>query len=276
MNKFLKAGLFVLGGAVAAKGLDNRLEITHYSIKSPKIPDSFNGFKIVQISDVHSDDIPGLVSEIQSEAPDIIVSTGDIVHHTGDYSSAARLCEKLMRIAPVYTVTGNHDVWRGDYNDMEDELDALGVKTLHNELIELNRGPRHIALYGIDDPFSVTKTGINAFLTEALEKMPDYDGFSILLFHRANWLDYFADYKFDLIISGHMHGGQVRMPVFGGLVSPRSNWTNTRSMLFPKYTGGIFEKKGVKMIVSRGLGNPMRVPRLFNRPELVVITLKSN
>ncbi len=275
MNKFLKTTLFLGGVLLTAKGFDNRLETTHYTVKSKKIPKEFDNFKIVQISDLHSDNIPSLVLEIRNEAPDIIVSTGDLVHHTGTYDYASALLKKLMDIAPVYAVTGNHDVWRGDYMEMENELSSLGVKTLHSELVNIERDGAEIALYGIDDPFYVTTKGINEFLESETKKLQQSDAFKILLFHRANWLDYFAEFGFDLIISGHIHGGQVRVPFLGGVASPRSSWSNPGGMLFPKYAGGLYEKNGTKMIVSRGLGNPMPIPRLFNRPELVTITLKS-
>ena len=106
------------------------------------------------------------------------------------------------------------------------------------------------------------------------EKLWEYDGFEILLFHRANLLDEFADCSFDLILSGHMHGGQVRIPMLGGLAAPRSSYSSKESVFFPRYFGGRYEMNGTVMIVNRGLGNPTVIPRLFNRPEMIVITLK--
>lgn len=275
MNKFIKAAAITGTALLAAKGLDNRLEITHHTVKSHKIPKSFDGFKIAQISDVHSDIIPGLIPEIRNEMPDIIVSTGDIVHHKGEYSSAVALCKKLINIAPTYAVTGNHDVWRGDYEEMESELTQTGVKTLRNESIILEKNNEIICISGIDDPFAVISRKINEFLADAISQMDIIDGYNILLFHRANWLDYFKNKGFDLVISGHMHGGQMRIPYIGGVISPRSSWASGKQILFPKYVGGHYENKNTEFIVSRGLGNPMIIPRVFNRPELVIITLKS-
>lgn len=275
MNKFIKAAALTGTALLAAKGLDNRLEITHHTIKSDKIPKSFDGFKIVQISDVHSDIIPGLIPEIRNEAPNIIVSTGDIVHHKGAYTSAITLSKKLTAIAPTYAVTGNHDVWRGDYDEMEEELNNVGVTTLHNESIILEKNDEKICISGIDDPFAVISRKINEFLLDALNRIDTIDGYNILLFHRANWLDYFKNSDFDLIISGHMHGGQMRIPMFGGVISPRSSWASGKQILFPKYVGGRYKNNKTEFIVSRGLGNPMIIPRVFNRPELVVIILES-
>ncbi|MCD8391161.1 MAG: metallophosphoesterase [Firmicutes bacterium] len=273
MNKTIKT-LAVAGGVLAAaKGLDNRLQITSYTLRSARIPPEFDGYKIAQISDVHSDTVPGLVSEIARTRPDIIVSTGDLVHHTGGYSYSVNLCRRLSEIAPVYAVTGNHDIWRNDYSELEAALDNAGVQTLHNESVTLTRGGARLSLSGIDDPFAVTNKRINEFLNGAVSQLSVGDEYSILLFHRANWLNYFRRRGFDLILSGHMHGGQMRIPSLGGVVSPRSSWASSK-IFFPKYVGGLYAFDKTTIIVSRGLGNPMVIPRFFNRPELVSITLK--
>ncbi len=274
MKNILKTAALTGGILLLLKGIDDSLEITHYEIVSKKLPPDFDGFKIVQISDIHSDIAPGLFDAIKGEDPDIIVSTGDLVHHGGDYKSVVAFCGRLAGIAPVYAVTGNHDIWRGDYMDMERELSDAGVYTLHSDNVDLRRGDSQIALYGIDDPLSVTTHHIKDFLDRESPKLKPFDGYRILLFHRANWLDYFKDFGFDLILSGHMHGGQVRIPGVGGFIAPRSSWSDKKSMLFPRYVGGLYEFEKTKMIVSRGLGNPMVVPRVFNRRELVSITLR--
>lgn len=274
MKNILKAAT-VLGGAyVVLKGLDDKLEVTRYEISSSKIPADFDGFKIVQISDVHSDIVPGLFDAIKGEKPDIIVSTGDLVHHDGEYTKSLDFCRELSMLAPIYAVTGNHDLWRGDYKEFERELSDIGVYTLHSNNVIIHRQSSAVSLYGIDDPLSVTTKNINSFLDKEASKLKPFDGYKIFLFHRANWLDYFKDYDFDLILSGHMHGGQLRIPGVGGFVAPRSSWSDKNSMLFPKYFGGYYEFADTKMIVSRGLGNPMIIPRIFNRRELVSITLK--
>lgn len=274
MKKLVK-NLALAGGILCVvKGLDDRLETTHYLMQSPKIPKEFDGFRIVQISDFHSDSVPGLVDEIRNEAPDIIVSTGDLVHDRGSYASGVRLCERLIKIAPVYAVMGNHDVWRSDYSAFESELTSIGVKTLHNERIEIKNNGKKIGLAGIDDPFTQDKGRIKKAIKKSLEKLPKYSGYDILLFHRANWSDLLKNRGFDLILSGHMHGGQFRLPFGGrGMISPKSSWSGSR-MLFPKYFGGHYKSTKTHIIVNRGVGNPMIIPRLFNRPEITVITLK--
>ena len=275
MKKFLKAAALTGGALCIVKGLDNRLEVTHYNISSEKIPPAFNGFKIVQVSDFHCDSVPGLIEEIRNEEPDIIVSTGDLADDKGSFLPAVRLSEHLSDIAPVYAVTGNHDLWRGDYEKFERETTRAGVKTLHNERVRLKRGDSEISLSGIDDPFTLNGSKAAENIQTFLSKISNYDGYDILLFHRANLFECVNHNGFDLILAGHMHGGQVRLPKSNkGLVSPRSSWLG-KTMFFPKYVGGYYKSGHTEMIVSRGIGNPMLIPRLFNRPELTVVTLKS-
>ena len=274
MNKAIKTLALTGGILYAAKGLDNRLEVTHYIMESPKIPKAFNNFRILQISDYHADPVSGIISEVKSQSPDIIVSTGDLVHDKGSYAPGVRLCEQLMEIAPVFAVSGNHDVWRADYRDFDKELTDIGVRSLHNERVELKIGDSAIGLCGIDDPFATAGKTIVENLSRFLDEIPPYDGYDILLFHRANMFDIVKDRGFDLVLSGHMHGGQMRLPNGKGVVSPKSSWGANSPMFFPKYFGGHYRYKSTEMLVSRGIGNPMIIPRLFNRPEIVVVTLK--
>ncbi len=273
LNKILKTAVITGGALCVIKGIDNRLEVTHYNISSEKIPESFNGFKILQISDYHCDMIPGLISEIQNENPDIIVSTGDLADDKGSYLPAIRLCERLADIAPVYAVTGNHDIWRNDYERFERELSLTGVITLHNERVKLRRGGGEILLAGIDDPFSKNSSKIAENLQNSLSKFPRYAGYSILLFHRANLFEQLKFQGFDLILAGHMHGGQFRLPSGRGVVAPKSSWVSKTPIFFPKYVAGRYRSPHTDMIVNRGIGNPMFIPRLFNRPEITAITL---
>lgn len=274
MKKIIKT-LAVTGGILCiVKGLDDRLETTHYVMESPEIPEEFTGFRILQFSDLHADSIPGLVDEIRNEAPDVIVSTGDLVHDRGSYAQGVRICKRLAEIAPVYAVTGNHDLWRSDYTELEKELTAIGVRTLHSERVLLEKNGARIGLCGIDDPFSRDNARIKQVIKSSLKKLPRYDGYDILLFHRANLLDLLKNHGFNLILSGHMHGGQFRLPKSGrGIISPKSSWSGNK-LFFPKYFAGHYNSQKTQMIVNRGVGNPMIIPRLFNRPEITVVTLR--
>ncbi|MGN0106384.1 MAG: metallophosphoesterase [Hominilimicola sp.] len=275
MKKLLKAAALTGGALFIIKGIDNRLEVTHYNISSEKIPSAFDGFKIVQVSDYHCDSVPGLITEIKNENPDLIVSTGDLADDKGDYFPAVRLCEHLIDIAPVYAVTGNHDLWRSDYEKFEKEISDIGVITLHNERVILKHGSGEIGLSGIDDPFARNAVKIAENIQASLSKLAHYDGYDILLFHRANLFDQLKYHGFDLILAGHMHGGQFRLPTGQGIVSPKSSWASKTPVFFPRYVAGHYRAPRTEMIVNRGIGNPMIIPRLFNRPELTVITLNS-
>ena len=274
VSKALKYMAFTGGILCAVKGLDDRLETTHYIIESPKIPKEFDGFRIVHVSDFHASSVPGLVEEVRNEDPDIIVSTGDLVHDRGSYEPGIRLINRLMAIAPVYTVTGNHDLRRADYKKFQRELDDSGAVTLHDETILLTHGGAEIALSGIEDPFSEDGKKVEQTVRASLGKLCDFDGYHIVLFHRANHMDLLKNCGFDLVLSGHMHGGQIRLPNGRGVCSPKSSWGSGAPMLFPKYFAGHYKHRGTDMIVNRGIGNPMIVPRIFNRPELTVVILQ--
>ncbi len=268
----------ILAGAVvvAAKGLDNRLEVSHYTIKSDKLPEEFDDFKIVHLSDFHCDTTAGLTDAVRGENPDIICITGDMTHDTGSYEPFIRLLEELLKIAPVYIVSGNHDVWRNDYDELVKKCKELGAVFLQNESVEITKGDSKINISGIEDPSSVTHNVIVKKINEGLQKILIPDCFNVLMFHRANLLDMFDNKGFDLILSGHMHGGQFRIPGIGGVVSPKTNFIQKGRIFFPKYFGGEYALGNTKMIVSRGVGNPTILPRVFNRPEICSIILKKN
>lgn len=273
MKKLLKTAAVTGGALFIANGLDNRLEITHYDISSEKIPPSFDGFKILQISDCHCETVPGLVEEIALEKPDMIASTGDMADDKGSYLPAVRLLGRLCEIAPVYAVNGNHELWRSDYKEFERAITQKGVTMLHDRQVPIKRGDGEIALYGMDDPFAKSASKIAENLQFSLSRLPRSKNYSILLFHRANLFGQLKHSGFDLILAGHMHGGQFRLPSGRGIVAPKSSWASKTPIFFPKYVAGYYRSARTDMIVNRGIGNPMLIPRLFNRPELTVITL---
>lgn len=275
LSKLFKGAAVTGGALLVAKGLDNRLETTHYTITSDKIPAEFDGFRIIQISDLHASAVPGLVEEVKNESPDIIVLTGDLVHDRGSYEPGTILAKKLALMSKVFFVTGNHDLKRADYRKFQEALDKTTTVTLHNQSVAIKRNGKKITLSGIEDPFSETGANVTENILNSVNKIEKTDNYHIVLFHRANHMDLLCNKGFDLIISGHMHGGQVRLPNGRGVCTPRSSWGSGSPMLFPKYFAGHYKKDGTDMIVSRGIGNPMIIPRLFNRPELTVIILKS-
>lgn len=275
ISKLLKGAVVAGGALIAAKGFDNRLETTHYTITSDKIPKEFDGFRIVQISDLHASVVPGLVGEVKSEDPDIVVFTGDLVHDKGSFEPAIILAKKLSILTDVFFVTGNHDLRRSDYDKFQDALNKTGTITLHDQSAIIERDGVQITITGIKDPLSEDKNKIAENIENSVNKIVKTDNYHIALFHRANHMDSLHNKGFDLIISGHMHGGQIRLPNGRGVCAPKSSWGSGSPMLFPKYFGGHYTHDDMDMIVSRGIGNPMIIPRFFNRPELTVIILKS-
>ncbi len=267
----------LLTGAViaAVKGLDNRLEITHYTAVSKKIPKAFDGFKICLFSDLHNDTTAGLSDAVRGEHPDIICIPGDMTNDKGSFSPFISLLDRLVDIAPVYITSGNHDVWRSDYNELVSACKKMGAYFLEDENAYIEKDSSKIRVCGICDPVARSAAATEKNLFSSLEKIQPEDIYTILLFHRANLFDFLSNSGFDLILSGHMHGGQIRIPGIGGFVSPKTNVLSGSGLLFPNYISGEFNKNNTKMIVTRGIGNPSFIPRLYNRPELCSITLKS-
>lgn len=255
---------------------DKALTGRELQIKSEKIPASFDGFRIVHISDLHNatfgKDNNKLLKKIKNAQPDIIAVTGDIVDSRRTNTAVSLdFMKNALSLAPVYYVTGNHEFRISQSKSFVSEIKKLGVTVLDNESFSLKKGNDKIDLYGIDDPYFYGEymTDEEAFVVaHKLEELEIKNGFSILLSHRPEFLDIYAERGFDLVLSGHAHGGQFRLPFVGGLIAPGQGF-------FPEYDSGIYEKNATKMIVSRGLGNSVIPLRLFNRPEIISVVLKS-
>lgn len=171
--------------------------------------------------------------------------------------------EQAVKIAPCYYVTGNHEAWIGAFNlkEFETKLTDFGVTVLHNESIMLERGGEYIYLAGIDDP------DCGGDYRKNLENVSDSDCFTVLLSHRPELFEEYVKNGFDLVLSGHAHGGQFRLPLIGGLLAPNQGW-------FPKYDSGIYSEGSTNMVVSRGIGNSVVPVRINNPSELIIIELK--
>ena len=251
------------------------LELNEYQIKSEKIPDTFHGFRIVQISDLHNaemgKDNSKLLELLANAEPDIIVITGDIIdsYHT-DVEVSLQFIEKAVEIAPCYYVTGNHESrLPGEvYRDFEEKIDGNGVEVLHDEVITIERDGERISLGGIDDSAFASKHRDICYsnLSDHIEELFIEDDFQILLSHRPELFLTYVEAGVDLVFSGHAHGGQFRLPFVGGLVAPNQG-------LFPEYDAGLFSEDGMNMVVSRGIGNSIFPVRFNNRPEVVIVEL---
>lgn len=245
---------------------------TQVTVASGALSEAFEGFNIAHVSDLHNAVFgrknEKLLSLIRAAKPDIIAITGDLIdsRHT-DIDSALAFVEAAAEIAPVYYVTGNHES-RLDFDEIEPRLIAAGARVLRNEAEDIGRGGERIRLAGIDDP-SFIRTGGTAEERAAaeLEQLGDGGGtFTVLLAHRPELVEVYAEYGAGLVLSGHAHGGQVRLPLLGGLYAPGQG-------LLPEYDSGLYSLGETQMVVSRGLGNSVAPLRVNNRPELVIVTL---
>lgn len=263
--------LIAAAAAFLIKDSRDDLEISRYEVKSQKLPESFDGFKIVQLSDLHGaefgEDGMELVDKVGSLEPDMIALTGDFVTDEGDLAAVEKLAARLVKLCPVYFVSGNHEFGSGLAIKVRNILERAGVKYLSNEYLTINRGDDEILLGGVEDPLAYADM---LSPDELAQKMNDAapDAFKILLGHRNYWMTEYPELPVDLIFCGHAHGGLIRIPGVGGLIG-------TDRRLFPDFDAGQFNNGRYTLIVSRGLGNSVPIPRIFNRPEIVCVELSS-
>ena len=241
------------------------LKTTRFTVKIKSLPSSFEGFRISQISDLHNMSFgsknPKLVEKVKAENPDIIVLTGDMMDDkTRDYDKLEKLFEALADIAPCYYVTGNHEaeVYK-DYFAFEKRIKGK-VRTLHTTSSEIERNGESIYVQGIDDP------NFTPVFYDDLIKLGKKEGVKILLSHRPEKFERYVDNGFDLVLSGHTHGGQIRLPFIGAFVAPSQG-------LFPEYSDGLYTEGNTTMVISRGLGSSVVPFRFSNRPEIVIVDL---
>lgn len=251
--------------------------VTHYGVGSSRIPESFDNFKISVISDLHNaefgKDNENIVRKVSQQSPNIIVFTGDLVDsNKTDIDLAVSLAKQLMEIAPCYFVMGNHEVWLfSRYEELQQKLIDVGVIVLRNEVIEITRNEETIQIAGLDDP-DLYYTDIymhSIILDEHIKKMNLTDDYCILLSHRPEAFDIYVANDIDLVLSGHAHGGQIRIPFLGGFYAPNQG-------MWPKYDAGKFTENFTTMIVSRGIGNSIIPIRINNRPEIIIVELVCN
>lgn len=263
--------LIAAAAAFLIKDSRDDLEISRYEVKSQKLPESFDGFKIVQLSDLHGaefgEDGMELVEKVKELEPDMIALTGDFVTDEGDLAAVEKLVARLTELCPVYFVSGNHEFGSGLAVKVRNILERAGVKYLSNEYLTISRGEDGILLGGVEDPLAYADM---LSPDELAQKMNDAapDAFKILLGHRNYWMTEYPELPVDLIFCGHAHGGLIRIPGVGGLIG-------TDRRLFPDFDAGQFNNGRYTLIVSRGLGNSVPIPRVFNRPEIVCVELSS-
>jgi len=244
---------------------NKHLETTHYTYEAEQLGVDLDGYRIVQISDLHNAKFgknnQKLVDRIRECAPDMIVLTGDLVdsNHT-NVDRAVQFVNEIVKICPVYYVTGNHEYWldTSEYEKLMDGLVSAGVVILDNQVVEISRGDAKFRLVGLDDK-SLADGTLEALLSDEKE-------LTVVLAHEPQYFARYAGTGVDLVLSGHAHGGQFRLPFVGGIVAPDQGF-------LPEYTAGEYYMNGTEMIVSRGLGNSVIPVRLFNYPEIVCVEL---
>lgn len=258
--------------------IDNTLiQVSKYEIKSNKLPKEFNKFKIVHLSDFHSygfyKDNLKLLKKIDDEAPNIIVMTGDMVNkYDTDFEKFLNLAEVLSKKYKIYYIMGNHEIRlrKEDLDFILEKLKKLGIRILVDEKVTIVRKKEHINIYGINIPLSYYKiinkpTNVDEVISKKLSQCKG-DEYNILLAHNPLYFEDYSKQNVNLILSGHVHGGMIRMPFVGGVLSPERKF-------FPKYSSGVYEINSKKLLVSRGLGHSRNGIRVFNKREIVSITL---
>lgn len=275
--KILSCFIAVAGAILFCVWQNNSLEITRSKYVNTKIPEEFSGLKIAHISDLHNKSFGKnqgtILNKLQNISPHIIVITGDLIDRRRyDLETALVFARGAVDIAPVYYVPGNHEAWSNRYQEIKEGLELAGVHILDNQQLEIEKGDSKISILGVRDPgFVMSDHSGRANTTELAKNLKEFakvDNFKILLSHRPELFELYCKNNMDLIFTGHAHGGQIRIPLVGGIIAPNQG-------LFPKYTDGSHTKDNSTMLVSRGLGNSLFPIRVFNRPEIVVVTLEN-
>lgn len=279
MRKFLKRlGIFaiimviiyILLRIFVSSAFEENLEINNYKIQSSKID---KAIRIVQVSDLHSyefgKDNEELLASIKKQKPDLIFITGDLMEEAATFRSTDNFLKKVVKIAPSYYVTGNHE-----YNDNKLEMilktiDDYDITRLSDESIETQVNGNEIIIGGLNDPNGDYYEGVNNTISDRLSNMKTgKNKLNILLSHRPELVNAYRKSDFALVFSGHAHGGQVRIPnILNGVVAPNQGF-------LPKYTKGVYElDANTNMVVSAGLVVYDKRPRFFNKPDLVVVDI---
>ena len=253
------------------------LELNTYTVSSAKLPQSFDGYRIAHVSDLHNaemgKDNEKLLTILRDADPDMIAITGDLIDsRSTNVEIALNFIREAVKIAPCYYVTGNHEARVNEYDELKSGMESAGVIVLEDAQTEISLDGDTITLIGVNDPsyqtdylFGDSETVMNTKLEELRTENGE---FTVLLSHRPELFDAYTDHGMDLVLSGHAHGGQFRLPFIGGLVAPNQG-------LFPEYDAGIYKEDNTNMLVSRGVGNSILPFRINNRPEVILIELQA-
>lgn len=257
---------------------NNALQLSKIEVSSEKLPESFDGMRIIHISDLHNKSFgrqnEKLLSVVKSQNPDIIVMTGDLIDKRrtdeSEIGTAVDVMREFQKIAPTYFICGNHETTIGYYDKLERELRKARVTIMNDRAETIERNGEWINIAGVTNYSMSEKASPKIKISEEdfeslLAGLKKEDSFNLLLAHRPERFEYYKKAGFDLTLSGHAHGGQWR--IFGlPLVAPDQGF-------FGAYTAGLYEENEGGLIVSRGLGNSIIPMRINNRPEVILVTL---
>lgn len=264
------AGAALLGTCIWA--LQSALGVSQYDIALPKGMEGLDGYRIVQIADLHSAKLDKeLEQALEQLQPNLIVMTGDLVNREDrDFTQALSTAALAVRFAPTYFVRGNHEVDNPDYARLRQGLEKVGVTILEDEGVVLEYHGASLNLVGVKDVTAHPGSRAQAIedMAQTAKDLFVEGTYHVLLSHRPSLLEAYAASGADLVFSGHAHGGQVRLPVIGAVFAPDQG-------LLPQITAGVHTAGQAQVVVSRGLGNGTPFPRLWNGPELVAVTLRA-
>lgn len=249
-------------------------ENNHLTVSTYKLNvgiEELSGLRIVHITDLHNKTFGKnqirLLNLVDSLDPDLILFTGDLVDARRDgYENALVLMKELSLKYPIYRVLGNHD-YSEDGIYLNRLLEGENMITLRDEDAIFDYKDFRVSIRGVQDPISYPRRTREENYLNTI-KMGDQGEYNILLAHRPEYFYEYVEEGYDLVLAGHSHGGQIRLPFIGGLVAPHQG-------VFPEFDGGLYESEDTRMIVSRGLGNSLFPFRIFNKPEVVIIEFES-
>ena len=247
------------------------IQITPYTVRNADLPEAFSGLRVTELADLHGvtfgENQEKLLEKVRETEPDLITIDGDLFDVRTDVTELDVLLTGLCEIAPTYYVTGNHEWTTENLYETLDHFRELGVTVLDNTYAVLGSTGQNIVVAGVHDPNGPYDMKTPEELVAEIRAELGEDVYILMLAHRNGQLAMWSELGVQTVLVGHGHGGMIRLPFAGGLLDVEHN-------LFPTYDAGVFQEGETSMVVSRGLGNSIWIPRIFNRPELPVITLE--
>jgi predicted MPP superfamily phosphohydrolase len=252
----------------------NTIKIQTYKLDTPLLVEN-SEINIILISDLHNtifgNNQQELIEKIKKQNPDLIILSGDILDEKISNSGTELLLSGVKDIAPIYYVTGNHEYYSHNIQNVRKLLQSYKVNMLSDDYIKINVNNNELIIAGIEDPakkiYETPEYDQIEIMENVFSELDGIESFKILVAHRPENIESYKKYSFNLILSGHTHGGQVRIPlIVNGLYAPNQGF-------FPKYAGGLYRHGEMIHIISRGLSINPKLPRIFNPPELVSIII---